>query len=284
MATSGSFNFTRTRDQILYRALRIIGRVALGQPPSAEWLANASEAANLLLKHWQNKSVFLHTRKESTLAMTAGSAGYDLPLDTIAVEDVRWYEEASEEVMKAITRSDYATIDNKFETGTPYEYYFEENIGLAGKASLLWVYNLPTYTSAVVAGTDAETYVCSHSHTSSASTVPITGADYLDYWIGDDTGFLTPAVHALATAYYSGIIRYTRIRLLEDFDAAADNADLPVRALDALVWGIADELSAEANLPIARCQQIAAKAHQLFMEYRGSNKEWETDHFVRPYV
>ena len=62
MATSGSTNFTSTRDDIIGRALRIVGRVAVGNTLNATEVSNAAEALEMLVKSLQTLGIRLWTR------------------------------------------------------------------------------------------------------------------------------------------------------------------------------------------------------------------------------
>lgn len=53
MATSGSTDFSVTRDDIISRALRLIGAIAQGESPTTEQLNEAAIALNGLVKAWQ---------------------------------------------------------------------------------------------------------------------------------------------------------------------------------------------------------------------------------------
>ncbi len=56
---SGSTDWVRTRDQILTRALRIVGAVSMGDTPSSSAVTEASEALNAIVKQLQVRGVRL---------------------------------------------------------------------------------------------------------------------------------------------------------------------------------------------------------------------------------
>ncbi|MDH3981278.1 MAG: hypothetical protein OES84_00080 [Kiritimatiellaceae bacterium] len=56
MATSGSYDFTVTRDGLIKFALRKIGVLARGQTAKAEDILDAAFALNLIIKQWQDRS------------------------------------------------------------------------------------------------------------------------------------------------------------------------------------------------------------------------------------
>ena len=53
MATSGSTDYSQTRDDIIKRALRLIGVLAQGETPTADQVTEAAAALNGLVKAWQ---------------------------------------------------------------------------------------------------------------------------------------------------------------------------------------------------------------------------------------
>ena len=50
MATSGSFNYSTTRNDLIAGALRILGVIGESDTPSAEQYTTGSEALNMLAK------------------------------------------------------------------------------------------------------------------------------------------------------------------------------------------------------------------------------------------
>jgi len=58
MATSGSVNFTVTRNEIIEAALQQIGEIAVGQPMTAEHVTTGSRWLNLIVKQWQGTADF----------------------------------------------------------------------------------------------------------------------------------------------------------------------------------------------------------------------------------
>ena len=51
MATSGSSDFTRTRDQIIKAAYRKLGVIRSTQTPNTQLITDGAEALNALIKH-----------------------------------------------------------------------------------------------------------------------------------------------------------------------------------------------------------------------------------------
>jgi len=77
MAAS-DYDFNVTRNEIIERAYRIIGKFSLGDVLSAEMYQQGIIALNSMIKSWQGKHVFLWTIKEFTQTLTVGQASYSL--------------------------------------------------------------------------------------------------------------------------------------------------------------------------------------------------------------
>lgn len=67
MATSGSTNFSINRDDIIKRALRLIGVLPQGESPSTDQVTEASLALNGLVKAWQADGMPLWAIRTSSL-------------------------------------------------------------------------------------------------------------------------------------------------------------------------------------------------------------------------
>ena len=53
MTTSGSYDFSINRDQIIEGALRLCGVIAQGETPSATQITEGSRMLNLMVKAWE---------------------------------------------------------------------------------------------------------------------------------------------------------------------------------------------------------------------------------------
>lgn len=91
------YDFNVTRNEIIERAYRIIGKNSIGEPLSGEMMTQAIIALNSMVKSWQSKHVFLWTIQDFTQSLTASVASYSLA--------------ASDPAVYAIDRA-YLRIDN----------------------------------------------------------------------------------------------------------------------------------------------------------------------------
>jgi len=70
MATSGSTNFTQTRNEIVYDALQLIGVYGVGKTISAEDMNFSVNILNKMIKSWEGKDIHLWKMVEGVLMFT----------------------------------------------------------------------------------------------------------------------------------------------------------------------------------------------------------------------
>ena len=128
MATSGSTDYSQTRDDIIKRALRLIGALAQGESPTTDQVTEAAVALNGLVKAWEADGMPLWAIKERTITLQATNNTYTLttpkPLKVIQA----WYRNTTSNVdvpMRVITRDEYNRLGNKSSAGTPIQVYYE---------------------------------------------------------------------------------------------------------------------------------------------------------------
>lgn len=275
MATSGSRNWIATRDNIIYAALRKIGVLESDQPPTATEVQNASFALNAMINAWQNDGVRLWTQAEEILPLTADTLSYSLDASVIGVEKPVFRRDDSDTELTLLTREEYYAISDKKQSGDPISIYVDYQ--LANPTAYLWP--VPAYTTGMVVGTDALYYLCILGHTSSTDDTPITGTDYTTYWQAVST--TTTGVWADTTAYYSDVVRYTKVLRLQDFDVASNNPDFPVRWMQAMIYGLAMELSSEYSIPLQERTLLAQKFSSEYGIARRMDYD-NTDLIVKP--
>ena len=260
MATSGSRNWIVTRDNIIYAALRKLGVKQSDNPPTTEEIQDASFALNSLVASWQNDDIHLWTIAEDIIPLTAATLSYALGSTILELQTPFFRRDDNDSPLGMLTREEYLAIPDKKTAGDPTSIYVDYQ--LANPTVSIWP--RPNYGTTIVTGTNALYYLCIKDHTSAAANHPITGADYATYWQVTTT---TPnTTWGAAVAYHSDVIRYTKVLRLQDFDAAADNPDFPVRWTQALIYGLASDLAPEFGLKdvfVQRAQYEYAKARRM---------------------
>lgn len=270
MAVSGTRSFIRTRESLIASAYRKIHAIGPNESPSPGQTTAAQEALNQMVLSWQNDGIFLWTQNEEYAKLTADTNYVTLDADTLEVRDVRFYSNETETIMSPLTREEYKGISNKADGGDPTSYW----VDFALAAPVMYLYPRPENTTGLVTGTDTNEYHCTNDHTSATATnKPITGSDYDDYWTSTTLFGTGVGTWANATAYYSDHIRFVKIIRLQDFAAAANNPDFPVRYYQSLVYGLAVELAHEYGIMDAEYDKLVAKFTYEYARARGADHE-----------
>lgn len=156
MTTSGSTSFDLNLTELVEEAFERAG----SELRSGYDLKTARRSLNLLLIEWQNRGVNMWTIDSDEVALTTGTATYDLPLDTIDLLDfVVRTGDTTTQVDVNINRigmSKYAKIPNKNTTGKPNQVYIQR---LSGATNFGGVVQYPTITVYPVPDNDDYTFV-----------------------------------------------------------------------------------------------------------------------------
>lgn len=275
MATSGSTDWQLTRDEIISAALQKLGVIQAGDTPTAAQVTAASTALNLMVKSWQNKEVFLWTVEWVTKTLSASNqvTGTDGSVYTC----IRSHTSAASN--KPVTGANWSTVWRKtgstggvWTTGTSYasvgDFAVEgDTIGIE-QAFLrsnnysdipLEIINRPLFQK-----------ITDKSATGQPSYL------FFDNRLAPQI-FLWPIPNQM-----TDVLHVQRVRMLEDFDAAANTADFPVRWLRALIYGLAADLSDDYKRPIDEHDRLFAKAEALFEEAKGNDKMTSDSDFISP--
>ena len=125
MATSGTATFNPEIVEIVEEAYERCGL----ELRSGYDLKTARRSLDIMAAEWSNKGINLWTVESGTLALTAGTATYTLPADTIdLLETVIRTGSGSNQQDLSINRisvSTYATIPNKNNQGRPIQIYVD---------------------------------------------------------------------------------------------------------------------------------------------------------------
>lgn len=226
MALSNSINYTTTRDDIIKRALRIVGALGQGETPPAQAVTEASQALNDITKEWQADGMQLWKRAHNAMSGTI-SAGVSITLGPTGTSSNvtgeaplkildAWYRNTTTSVdvpLNLITKNEYDKLPNKGVQGTPTQLYYDflrsksSSVGSGNSQGVLYLY--PAMSSTFIAAN---------------------------------------------TIYISGVYP------LYDFDSSSDQPDVPDYLVNALVWGLADQLAYEYGLGPVEKSQIEKKA------------------------
>ena len=128
MPTSGTTAYSTTRDDIIKRALRLIGALAQGETPTATQVTEAAVALNGLVKAWAADGMPLWAITEKTVPFVSGQRVYTLsapkPLKVLQV----WNHNITSNVdipMRIVTQAEYNILGNKTSAGNPIQVYYD---------------------------------------------------------------------------------------------------------------------------------------------------------------
>lgn len=134
MATSNSTNFTVTRDDIIKRALRLLGVVAQGETPTTAQVDEAAFALNMLAKAWQADGMPLWAIKQTSITLVNGQREYvmgigqtiDIPKPLKIYEAFNRSSTSNVDIpMRPLTKQEYNLLGNKNSSGNPIQFYYD---------------------------------------------------------------------------------------------------------------------------------------------------------------
>ena len=136
MSTSGSYDFTLTRDELIKASLRLLGVGHRGESISADEINEASQALNIMLKAWQADGLQLWKRAEKSITLTASTSTYTLgPTGSIVMqrplrilEAVRRDTSNIDVPLNKLSKNEYYNLSNKFSEGTPVSYHYDPQL------------------------------------------------------------------------------------------------------------------------------------------------------------
>jgi len=271
MATSGSTNFTNTRNEIVNDALMLLTTYGADETVSAEDSAYACRTLNRMIKAWAAQGVHLWKKDIAYLFLQADQLEYSLK-STSSDHATLSYVETTLSADEAIAQT---TISVTSSTGMSAADY----VGLENEdGELQWttINNVPDSTSIVI--DDPLTVACEEGAKVYAYTTPLkepfnvysaakesesgidTPLNYLsfeDYFqLPDKTAGGIPVSYTYDRQLNDGIIRVwpvpedvdyivklTISRKIEDFDTASNTPDFPQEWLEALVMNLAVKLA-----------------------------------------
>ena len=131
MSTSGTYDYTITRDQLIKGALRLAGVIAQGETPTASQISDASETLNLMTKAWMADGMPLWAIRTVTITPVANQNTYYYDTPKLLKPIQAWNRQTSSQVdipMRMISREEYNILGNKSTTGNPIQLFFNPNL------------------------------------------------------------------------------------------------------------------------------------------------------------
>ena len=157
MTTSGTSSFDLQISDLFEEAYERAG----SELRSGYDFRTARRSFNLLTSEWANRGINLWTVESGSIALVAGTATYNLPVDTIdLIEHVIRQNPGNASTqtdinISRISVSTYSTIPNKLNTGRPIQVYINRQSGIATPAGIQY----PTITVWPVPSDNSYTFV-----------------------------------------------------------------------------------------------------------------------------
>ena len=152
MATSGTYNFTMTRNQIIEAALRLTGAFGEGDTIPPDDYTNCGIALNIVSKELALNGLPLWCVQDISVPMVAGQATYNLSAASgttlpLRILDAYIRDSTGNDTSLQITsRYDYDTLGQKGSQGVPNQVYYDPQLG----AGSLVFYDVPADSTRVV--------------------------------------------------------------------------------------------------------------------------------------
>lgn len=310
MATSGSSDFNRTRDELIKAAYRKIGAIRATQTPNAQLITDGAEALNALVKHWQGKGLHIWTETEATLFPQAGQTQYAISnaatsdhvtqsfvSTAIATEANSGASTITVDSDSGISSGDFIGIvvdDGSVHwttvNGAPAANVITLTAVLDDSAAV--DNKVYAYTSKIVRPLkviDAR-WVDSSSGIESPHITMMSRLDYRRLPNKAQAGAVTQAFYDPqltagqmhlwhVPAVFDGYVNFTWLRPIEDFDAAGNNPDLPQEWVRTIIWNLAVDLAPEFDVPPQKFAQIKALADEFLDDMEDWDRENEPVEF-----
>lgn len=293
MATSGSYDYTSTRNQLLEPALRKCGMLAEGETASAQMINDAARDLERMVKAWQAKGIHIWKEVQCVLFLELTKEVYSLGStgdNFVIVDDL-----VTTTLSTAASEND-TTIEVSSATGIADGY----NIGIVMDDNTIhWTTvngALSGTTVTLTTGIDDDTaagnavYVYQNKaprplkiphgmlEIQSTSEIELQSIGSEDYFrLGNKSAagvpvqyyykplftngkfYLWPTVEN--ETYFANLTCYIPI---QDFDSAGNNADFPIEWEEAIIWNLARRLYPEYGvtdpITIAEIKEMAAES------------------------
>ncbi len=279
MGTSGSFDWTATRNQIVNRSLRIIGAIDQEGSPTAAQLSNASEALNSIVKNLQTMNLGLWAREWTTKAL--------------AISTLLTHNAVNYLCVRSHTSSAAGATGDEPGVGDDWETFWM----VGGTGGAAWA-TATAYNAIGDFVPAADTIYIEEAFVRRAdSDHPMRVIRYDAYLSDVGTKYSTGLPNVLAfnnsladphaftypqSDSVTDIIHYLRYRKLENFDGAANNPDAPVAWIEVLVFALARRLSPEYGLPLEERYYLGREATRFLNAAKKSDQEVVTAESLDP--
>lgn len=308
MSVSGTNTFSQTRNDIINRALSILGVKTRGRALTSEEVNEASDALNLFVKGLKSEGVYLWKYAEGTLFLTVGQESY--VLDGLTANAT---ESFTQTTTSAAASSGATSIVATSASGFTIGY----NIGIMqDDGDLHWttISNIVGTTISLTAAltddvssgatiyvyqtkiTRPEDITSARRRDSSNYDTPLNPLARSDYFnlaqktvTGQPTQFYYEKQLSSGTIYLyqapddaSNTIKFTFQKMFFDFNSGTDNPDFPIEWAETLAFGLASRLCYDYGIDKTKSELIKRTADEMLRNLKGYDRE-DSVYFVPTY-
>src|SRR6266404_3630808 len=118
MTTSGSTDYTLSRDEVIQEALEQLGVVGEGETPATTTITSCSRTLNLMIKSWEAQGIHLWAQPTQTVTLVANQASYTLSPYALMIKQA-WLRNTDniDRPIRIDSLSNYNLIPNKTTSG-----------------------------------------------------------------------------------------------------------------------------------------------------------------------
>lgn len=286
MATSNSYDFSMTRNDVIAAALRKCGVRSISNTD----YANASTSLNMMIKHWITRGFELWALKEVVLFLvpgtqsytvgpSGGNAAYTFVETTVATA----YVSGTTLLVSSTTgmavsdnigvELDGGTMEWKTISAIPVAGQITLSSGLSGAAAVgntVYTYTSKPQRPVEISNirhyiNDRETPITPSSRSeylalTNKTTQGMPVNVYYQPTLTNGTVYVWPTASDAADT-----LKFTAKIQLQDMDSASDDFDFPQEWYRAIVWNLAAEIMGEYGLPPEDKAEIRANA-EMFLD------------------
>lgn len=302
-------DFTYNRDQVIRRALRLVGAIQSGETPGAQENQDCIDALNALVSEWQATGLHLWKESEGVLFLQPGQIKYGLGgsatdqsaiTSTIKTSPTTAALTAGTSAIPLVSVTGIANGDN-FGVMLSNNVLFWSTVSSVVGLTVHIANPLPflvnagaktfDYTARIIRPLriiDARrNYIPSGIET---PMILMARLDYRELPNKENTGVVTQLFYdpQLSTGFTwvwpappdsLSKINFTWMEPIFNFNTAADQPDFPVEWYNCLVWNTAKEIMLEYDVPPQRAQMIQIRAKETFDLVSGFDREPESFFF-----
>ena len=306
MATSSSINFTTTRDELIKDAFKKINVLGTYEALADEDLQLAARQLNRMIKAWQIDGIYVWTQREAIIflrddvqsyTLGSGSTGDHASELTNVVKTTLSAAEAKDQTVLSMTATTGMAVSDNI--GIELDDVTRQWTTISALTSTT-VTVATALTGDAASGNTVYTYrtklnrplriVNARLEDENGDDRPVTifsRQEYFDLVQKDNSSnvsyiYYDAGLTSTGTIYVwptsdnvKKKLRITYARTLEDFDAAADNPDLPVEWYDAIVYNLAVRISHDFRVRSEDIKDVTGMAGYLYTQLKASAQEPE---------